>query len=126
MRISGENLCITFLLNTEYAAHIQTATSISRSPLFKDRSRIKDKFALVIVKKTPKKDKIIPIALLGVILSLRNIIHKIVVIMGFVAPIKEEFIAVVYFKAVKKKIWYPNIPIIPVNKNIGMSFLVNL
>ena len=61
--------------------------------------------AFVIVKKTPKKDKIIPIALLGVILSLRNIIHKIVVIIGFVAPIKEEFIAVVYFKAVKKKIW---------------------
>ena len=72
--------------------------------MFKDSLLIKDKFAFVIVKKTPKKDKIIPSALLGVILSLRNIIHKIVVIMGFVAPIKEEFIAVVYFKAVKKKI----------------------
>lgn len=65
---------------------------------------INEKFAFVTVKKTPANDKIIPITLLKVILSFRNIIHKIVVIMGFVAPIKEEFIAVVYFKAIKKKI----------------------
>ena len=63
-----------------------------------------DRFALVIVKKTPVNDKIIPSVLLNVILSFKNIMHKIVVIMGFVAPITEELIAVVYFKAVKKKI----------------------
>jgi len=71
--------------------------------LFKDILCINDRFAFVIVKKTPINDKIIPIILVKVILSFRNIIHKIVVIIGFVAPIKEEFIAVVYFKAVKKK-----------------------
>ena len=63
-----------------------------------------DRFAFVIVKNTPRNDKIIPIARLKVILSLRNTIHKIVVIIGFVAPIKDEFMAVVYFNAVKKKI----------------------
>jgi hypothetical protein len=63
-----------------------------------------DRFAFVIVKKTPAKDKRIPIALLEVILSFRKKIHKIVVIMGFIAAIKDEFIAVVYFNALKKKI----------------------
>ena len=95
---------MTLLLKTEYAAHMLTAISINKSPLFKDRLRIVDRFAFVIVKKTPKKDKNIPMALLEFILSFRKAIHKMVVIMGFMAAISDEFIAVVYFKALKKKI----------------------
>ena len=44
---------------------------------------------------------------------------------GFEAPIMEEFIAVVYFTAIKNSTWYPNIPTKPVNKNTGISFLVS-
>ena len=84
---------------------MRTATTIKRSPLLKFNVVKTFISALVMVKKTPVKDKIIPSNLFQVILSFKKMMLSIVVIIGFVAPIIEEEIAVVSLSAEKNKTW---------------------
>ena len=57
-----------------------------------------------MVKRTPVKERIIPIIPFELSLSLRNITLNIQVIIGLDAAIQDEFVAVVYVEALKKKI----------------------
>ena len=54
--------------------------------------------------------------------SLRNMAANTLVIRGLVAPIIDEFTAVVYFNAVKNNALYPNIPTIPRVRSMGKDF----
>lgn len=90
--------------------------TIRISPKLNESLTRLEKLPFAMTKVTPKKDKNIPKSLLWLGLSFRIIILKSVVIIGLEAAIKDEFIAVVCFIAIKNKTWYPNIPTIPVNK----------
>ncbi|GAE01671.1 hypothetical protein CBO05C_1361 [Clostridium botulinum B str. Osaka05] len=74
------------------------------SPLLKLIFKILAIAPLVMVKRTPVKERIIPIIPFELSLSLRNITLNIQVIIGLDAAIKDEFVAVVYVEALKKKI----------------------
>jgi hypothetical protein len=109
------------LLYTPYKAHIKTAANIKISPRLNEKLLSTLRFPEVNVRNTPRKDIRIPSNLFRLILSFKNKMQRQVVIIGLVAPIMEEFIAVVYLRALKKSTWYPNIPITPVIKKDGIS-----
>ena len=76
-----------------------------------------------MMSKTPIKDKSIPPAAFFEICSFRKTEAIIVVIIGFVAAISDVLTLLVYFKAVKKNIWYPTIPRTESKITLGISSL---